>query len=176
MTRCFNPRAPRGARQVGFSLGGAQGSFNPRAPRGARPEISVGNIYSQGFQPTRPARGATTPSGDRRGRGIPFQPTRPARGATVARRGDLACKFVSTHAPREGRDNVNGLITIYNELFQPTRPARGATSTTSSAMRPHGSFNPRAPRGARREPLAIQPGRSCFNPRAPRGARLSLHA
>ena len=33
-------------------------------------------------------------------------------------------------------------------------------------------FNPRAPRGARRDHLHHRPNRADFNPRAPRGARL----
>ena len=81
-------------------------------------------------------------------------------------------------------------------MFQSTRPARGATIRVGKAHRFAGqdSFNPRAPRGARRDAAignfsahaqfqSTRPARGAtccrnpdarrlgFNPRAPRGAR-----
>ncbi len=87
-------------------------------------------------------------------RGV-FQSTRPARGATADSAMPSAAIAVSIHAPRAGRD----------------------ASICRTSRHPHGRFNPRAPRGARRRRDA-----SClkqchrFNPRAPRGARLSQSA
>ncbi len=55
--------------------------FNPRAPRGARRFGFLGCIFSNEFQSTRPARGAT-PDGSLSTSVDGFQSTRPARGAT----------------------------------------------------------------------------------------------
>ena len=101
----FNPRAPQGARpsitsrlrsrsyisthaprkgrdrSVRTAIWTAK-NFNPRAPQGARPrQLGRCHFPHAGFQPTRPARGAT----DR----------------IVAQR---KAKRISTHAPRKGRD------------------------------------------------------------------------
>ena len=78
-----------------------------------------------------------------------FQSTRPARGATRAV--SLLAKpgIVSIHAPRAGRDPFWDSIAAREE-----------------------SFNPRAPRGARRDIARNRCTTSGFNPRAPRGARL----
>ena len=54
--------------------------------------------------------------------------------------------------------------------FQSARPSRGATLPSDSTSRQL-SFNPRAPRGARREAPSGAQGIRRFNPRAPRGAR-----
>ena len=61
---------------------------------------------------------------------IEFQSTRPARGATSHRSSAGACYEISIHAPREGRDSG---VYLLRRLFP--------------------NFNPRAPRGARRQAL-----------------------
>ncbi len=100
---------------------------------------------------------------------------------------------VSIHAPRAGRDKRSPFMWPKSSLFQSTRPARGATARSRSACHREDSFNPRAPRGARRfgggclrDAITFQstrPARGAtvrpstdishcgFNPRAPRGAR-----
>ncbi len=78
-----------------------------------------------------------------------FQSTRPARGATGRDGYCKACRKVSIHAPRAGRD--------------PRSPVRMVDWTR---------FNPRAPRGARRRSTRFSATLASFNPRAPRGARL----
>ena len=57
--------------------------FNPRAPRGARPICLASGEKSVEFQSTRPARGATLEAGRIVSTPL-FQSTRPARGATAA--------------------------------------------------------------------------------------------
>ena len=145
-----------------------------------------------------------------------FQPTRPLRGATVWLRRYINGFVISTHAPLAGRDkgaaDARALAADFNPRapcgarparhgtiaasrgFQPTRPLRGATSRIVRSH-PGGDFNPRAPCGARRtrpagwnqnqrfqptRPLrgATRPRRwasmgtsTYFNPRAPCGAR-----
>ena len=61
---------------------------------------------------------------------------------------------------------------IFFGKFQSTRPARGATIGLVSTIAGCRNFNPRAPRGARRDNITnIERGLDNFNPRAPRGAR-----
>ena len=57
--------------------------FNPRAPRGARQIFRRGYVIHIRFQSTRPARGATLTARTPNHR-LEFQSTRPARGATNA--------------------------------------------------------------------------------------------
>ena len=145
----FNPRVPRGrdictdgnhrwfivfqstrparARPRYSVLSGAAGCFNPRAPRGGATanRRRIRAYASAMFQSTRPARARRDlPSAG--GQDVVFQSTRPARGATIADR-SASERSVSIHAP-----------------------ARGATALTISQYCDQ-SFNPRAPRGARRE-------------------------
>ena len=103
--------------------------FNPRAPCGARQRIIVKVIAEFVFQSTRPMRGATCGMTfsvlPRR-----FQSTRPMRGATYHVRDACNQRRVSIHAPHAGRDHDWIRCTCCL-----------------------GSFNPRAPCGARRESL-----------------------
>ena len=77
-----------------------------------------------------------------------FQSTRPMRGATRRTGYGRAHGDVSIHAPHAGRDLTSLRV-------------------RSSA----GSFNPRAPCGARRQARRFYSNLSSFNPRAPCGAR-----
>ena len=147
-SRDFNPRAPRGARQLTLIRLLPLLNFNPRAPRGARLSVKAFCAASHLFQSTRPARGATR-----------VLKSKPAE------------VVISIHAPREGRDmkdaylinedkNFNpraprgarrrgGATVARHTLFQSTRPARGATCFGAVVLRVLINFNPRAPRGAR---------------------------
>ena len=145
-----------------------------------------------------------------------FQSTRPVRGATQHGEVTWRLRLVSIHAPRAGRDPRRGGRSDGALRFQSTRPVRGATqvpvprlgqrpvsihapragrdSPRKSFLFAEGSFNPRAPCGARHRDLAraagvdefqsTRPvrgatpggprrrrGRRGFNPRAPCGAR-----
>ena len=145
--------------------------FNPRAPCGARQSVRLSGVQDCVFQSTRPVWGAThnarrtadlcvvsihaprvgrdvwsCPCHARRRR---FNPRAPC-GARLVRDINFAVACgVSIHAPRVGRD-----------------PLR---SSTPSTMR---SFNPRAPCGARPYWVKSEEEQECFNPRAPCGARL----
>ncbi len=123
-----------------------------------------------------------------------FQSTRPARGATTARCFRERTTRVSIHAPRAGRDDIEGFQPEPCSCFNPRAP-RGARPHASHPPHPWiPCFNPRAPRGARPQQLAAYGSRinvsihapragrdnlkycirirvACFNPRAPRGAR-----
>ena len=103
--------------------------FQPTLPaRGATtsaPALSV----SSAFQPTLPARGATRRTATHKCRRERFQPTLPARGATVRRHQSLPRQGISTHAPRTGSD-----------------------ATSPRRSRPTSNFNPRSPHGERPVP------------------------
>ena len=171
--RLFHAPA-RGATPAGRCCKDGTGNFNPRPPRGGRRYVSYGPRPRHRFQSTPPARGATTASalavfdvliisihapreggdggGDvpiihkgnfnprppRGGRRIPaadlsacrpFQSTPPARGATLLEVNKMVkIRIISIHAPREGGDSVK---------------CRSSASSSNN-------FNPRPPRGGRR--------------------------
>ena len=147
--------------------------FNPRAPRGARQLIPSKHTMANLFQSTRPAWGATrseagsaqtwwrfnprAPRGARRFWqsidcfGTSFNPRAPRGARLAASRHVHLAAIVSIHAPRVGRDPKRGLDHVLLEVFQSTRPAWGATPTNASHAEIGGGFNPRAPRGARLE-------------------------
>ena len=104
--RCFNPRAPYGARhdRVDNGVHRWRGCFNPRAPHGARRRV-LRQCSADGM----------------------FQSTRPARGATRVRLCNAKLlRHVSIHAPRAGRD-VDAVMVVPARLrcFNPRAP-RGA--------------------------------------------------
>ena len=169
--RRFNPRAPRGARlHQPHLIRLSDPCFNPRAPRGARPSMRWHVIRVWSFQSTRPARGATEifrQSNSSQG----FNPRAP-RGARHGKQpGPGDSKRVSIHAPRAGRDAL--CIADYMSLptFQSTRPARGATRRLRPWLLRCMCFNPRAPRGARRKRISNRSKENRFQSTRPaRGA------
>ena len=82
-----------------------------------------------------------------------FQPTYPVRGTTDYQLDDTPHYFISTHAPREGCDAraISRLVGL--RAFQPTHPARGATRVHVLLVGGIRDFNPRTPRGVRRDYL-----------------------
>ena len=125
---------------------------------------------------------------------LEFQSTHPARGATAAPTAKQAEDEISIHAPREGCDHFartpharTGPISIH-------APREGCDEITMDGDVPYTYFNPRTPRGVRRErihratgdiSISIHaPREGCdgfygadpnigynFNPRTPRGVR-----
>ena len=125
------------------------GDFNPRAPCGARPNPSACTVTTEEFQSTRPVWGAT-----------------PCEYLKIKKGG------ISIHAPRVGRDALQGFGTKAPSRFQSTRPVWGATGA-GEAERGEAAISIHAPRVGRDR----QKGTNCsslghFNPRAPCGARL----
>ena len=167
-------------------------NFNPRAPCGARLPPFPQTLLPQGFQSTRPMRGATTEGGPRYSRPRHFNPRAPcgARRAGYYRRISMA-KFQSTRPMRGATTTLS--TALLPQGFQSTRPMRGATKNAFrradgkqfQSTRPmrgatwaedvngkHIQFQSTRPmRGA--TPTAPTPSlsRSYFNPRAPCGAR-----
>ena len=147
---CFNPRAPRGARPLGSGLSGrsemvsirvpraghdllrrharrARNRFNPRAPRGARRPRAGHAVAVEVFQSACPARG-TTLFFCVSGMGLQVSIRVPRAGHDTQPLGHRSWPGVSIRVPRAGHD------------LRHATAAKGVTR-----------FNPRAPRGARRE-------------------------
>ena len=146
--RCFNPRAPRGARPQRVRRNVFRGKVSIHAPRAGRDlQKAAVKVLTHLFQSTRPARGATVRLAANADVDA-FQSTRPARGATRRSRRSLCGIRVSIHAPRAGRD----LLLVGLGCGGPC-------------------FNPRAPRGARRRIVACDVNYEDVSIHAPRAGR-----
>ena len=154
--RCFNPRAPRGARRAGLVARRIGYEFQSTRPaRGATPSKFVYVPYCA-FQSTRPARGATRyhhqPHGQlpvsihapRAGRDATVRGHAarwnvsihaPRAGRDVSQRSQGRLRRVSIHAPRAGRDSNTPVHGLTGDMFQSTRPARGATTASTPKNR-----------------------------------------
>ena len=167
--------------------------FNPRAPCGARPAHELHKLPALQFQSTRPVWGATFEDDTAEAVYFVFQSTRPVWGATSFSRARLDVQLISIHAPRVGRDpgrpsNTARIsrfqstrpvwgatdfrtVTLTIDAFQSTRPVWGATSCASSSPGRTAHFNPRAPCGARLQPLKKFSIASSISIHAPRVGR-----
>ena len=173
--RSISTHAPRtGSDYAMYASHSIWQHFNPRSPHGERPTSVESLAMNIIFQPTLPARGATT-------------------GFTV----ETHCPNISTHAPRTGSDITLVLSFRTQSAFQPTLPARGATITACKGASPvlfqptlpargatkrfHAKggkcqyFNPRSPHGERHVLFGnVLPTHFDFNPRSPHGERRQL--
>ena len=172
--------------------------FNPRSPHGERREAHMARHGKMAFQPTLPARGATSASSGPRPAWI-FQPTLPARGATASASAHTPPTTISTHAPRTGSDIQRHIMMQQQHNFNPRSPHGERPHATQSIMRARGGyFNPRSPhgerltrcgsgglfftfqptlpaRGATARCMARRRRKSHFNPRSPHGERLAAN-
>ena len=127
----FNPRSPHGERRRTVRNYIVCRYFNPRSPHGERRLMKIVKMNpAAAFQPTLPARGATSPHCPNR-IGSPISTHAPRTGSDSqgqAPRGNLA---ISTHAPRTGSDDDGKPTWQPFAQFQPTLPARGATRPLS---------------------------------------------
>ena len=148
-TARFNPRAPCGARRSGADHAGqAYAGFNPRAPCGARLTFTRHSIVPDGFQSTRPLRGATVvrckdcdawksfnpraPCGARPGRVAPacaggerFNPRAPCGARLTRPPQSWRYVEVSIHAPLAGRDSTAALPVSHTEGVSIHAPLAG---------------------------------------------------
>ncbi len=156
--RCFNPRAPRGARPLrgsaahpsplfqstrpawgattcGASIAANSSSFNPRAPRGARRVMAQSLQIRIVFQSTRPAWGATSALSCTARRSCGFNPRAPRGARPVHRRSRLRrAKCFNPRAPRGARRWPCCFCNL-KQWFQSTRPAWGATEAAERGRR-----------------------------------------
>ena len=169
----ISTHAPRTGSDRPRTLCGAPSChFNPRSPHGERhvPGKKDHMIYK--FQPTLPARGATSPDAGR-SREPGFQPTLPARGATLNPVDSHKSFYDFNPRSPHGERPSGGQSHCRSSRFQPTLPARGATYRRAW-RRVQANFNPRSPHGERPVPSSIARDTSDFNPRSPHGERRDL--
>ena len=142
------------------------------APRaGSDRPRNLRELGSCWFQSTLPARGAT-PFRPRPGTGLAtFQSTLPARGATS--RSSSSSYHETRFNPRSPRGERHPKLVQHNQrdLFQSTLPARGATPEERLELGV-GQFQSTLPaRGATRTVCCDTARGVSFNPRSPRGER-----
>ena len=114
--RCFNPRAPCGARHTGYMVYYLAAKFQSTRPvRGATQQEAQQRKAAQ-FQSTRPVRGATPLSASPCSACV-FQSTRPVRGATESTGRPVLYTDVSIHAPRAGRDTKKVTTSLFCHIF-----------------------------------------------------------
>jgi len=118
-----DPRSPRGERhQHGQRLRYAILHFNPRSPRGERP---IPRGITTGAWPNFNPR---SPRGERHSRPLPyassnqFQSTLPTRGATPRTHSRWDSAAISIHAPHAGSDTVGRYRTPVQINFNPRSP------------------------------------------------------
>ena len=189
----FNPRSPHGERPALACFNCFHFDFNPRSPHGERQATGFVKGYTEQFQSTLPARGATCAAacGSSR-RKISIHAPRTGSD-TFSRFVCTPQPSISIHAPRTGSDAIVTPAAAAQYQFQSTLPARGATGGALIDSRP-AAISIHAPRTgsdgiicplcgsgfqstlpargatlARNCPLAISPN---FNPRSPHGERL----
>ena len=123
----FNPRPPRGGRPSRTTIcGRSSNNFNPRPPRGGRPDGRLASVNAQNISIH-----ALREEGDQKGS---FK--RPS-----------TTNF-NPRPPRGGRLSVDGVL-FDKLLFQSTPSARRATVHLSEQIPGDRDFNPRPPRGGR---------------------------
>ena len=126
----FNPRPPRGERQLHLSLSSPHLQISIHALR-EESDPSRRNHLRRPFQ---------------------FQSTPSARRATSVSSSRRWKNVISIHALREESDSNRWFIGYRYTRFQSTPSARRATFRARVRMCVHAYFNPRPPRGERRTP------------------------
>ena len=98
----------------------------------------------------------------------------PREGSDAVQAPSARIRQISIHAPREGSDGVCESIRKNIRLFQSTLPARGATIDSTTGVR-LSSISIHAPReGSDTFRSSMRSGAVDFNPRSPRGERRDI--
>ena len=187
----FNPRSPHGERHELFTIvfsdmlisthaprTGSDGSgnprhqcashFNPRSPHGERPRKAHGIAYRVTFQPTLPARGATS--------GRRFVHIHQAISTHAPRTGSDTRIFVatfgainiSTHAPRTGSDRAADDQRVAAVGISTHAPRTGSDRRVTASLSSSRNFNPRSPHGERHAFAHVRPFAERISTHAPR--------
>ena len=145
--------------------------FNPRSPHGERQKRYPWTDMTADISTHAPRTGSDLSSISFPVNGIQFQPTLPARGATTEHYIplNLSADFNprSPHGERPETAETNAA----SAKFQPTLPARGATLRNGLQKSAMTDFNPRSPHGERHDAVRILRALRHFNPRSPHGER-----
>ena len=100
-----------------------------------------------------------------------FQPTRPLRGATPSIEIRLTDSEISTHAPLAGRDDYAYILHDMDCDISTHAPLAGRDRSRPAPCRRESYFNPRAPCGARHEPLNKSDTKTNISTHAPLAGR-----
>ena len=141
-----------------------------RPARGATETPSTEFPTQSKFQSTRPARGATRTVSTARKSLQTFQSTRPARGATLVLHSLFTDIGISIHAPREGRDHSAKLLAKTQNYFNPRAP-RGARRNEASSRTILSRISIHAPREGRDLPSSFLSRNIDISIHAPREGR-----
>ena len=168
----FNPRSPRGERRGAERCGRLMLIFQSTLPARGATWVGFTPARRWPFQSTLPARGATDGETDGDVRALDFNPRSPRGERPADALSTLQAENISIHAPREGSDYAEWMRQARRVLFQSTLPARGATGPLPPFADCSLYFNPRSPRGERRDKSrSLASNQGNFNPRSPRGER-----
>ena len=155
-TRCtpraqthFNPRSPHGERQRARSLLVKPRNFNPRSPHGERHVRRHQSLPRQGISTHAPRTGSDVQAYRDAPEYIQFQPTLPARGATSSASYRLTVHVISTHAPRTGSDAEGERLSFAEQQISTHAPRTGSDVHDSCGRCSSRHFNPRSPHGER---------------------------
>ena len=142
-------------------------SFNPRPPRGGRPPFQ-GDHGGSGyhFNPRPPRGGRRHVSASVRG-DVTFQSTPPARGATAKLDEMEAYYNISIHAPREGGDAISRNKSTKAAYFNP-RPPRGGRRNSSKNIAVVSLFQSTPPARGATWTLELPPSEVSISIHAPR--------
>ncbi len=166
------------ARGATFNLGhnfGLLYVISIHAPReGCDPTAGRGRYLRDNFNPRTP-RGVRLAPHAGGGAAILISIHAPREGCDFAPRNDGGMWVISIHAPREGCDHRRYPGLHGEPTFQSTHPARGAT-ITSPYFPVDGAISIHAPReGCDTVGIMLPVGYEDFNPRTPRGVRREAH-
>ena len=125
-------------------------NFNPRSPHGERRRFSWRRRAERIFQPTLPARGATSAADAAKTEADNFNPRSPHGERQRVRIPHAFFPAISTHAPRTGSDSTRDGTMRVSKYISTHAPRTGSDERPQPADA-HGShFNPRSPHGERR--------------------------
>ena len=145
----FNPRSPHGERQEKRLQALSPRHFNPRSPHGERHRVPELLHLLTEFQPTLPARGATTGGGAGQHRHRHFNPRSPHGERRVQFKKCRANWHFNPRSPH-GERRGNALISLRVHDISTHAPRTGSDRWQVGLRVRRGYFNPRSPHGERR--------------------------
>ena len=167
----FNPRPPRGGRPSASGRRLRRTGFNPRPPRGGRRLDDLTGAADPEFQSAPPARGATGGCAGSRVLHRGFNPRPPRGGRLAEERQTVQVSIVSIRAPRAGGDLRRRVHRLGDRLVSIRAPRAGGDICFVFITHPPRGFNPRPPRGGRRDAGPAVGPRALFQSAPPaRGA------
>ena len=120
--------------------------FNPRSPHGERRVSQQINAVNSAFQPTLPARGATTRFADHKRESQYFNPRSPHGERQFPVTVDCFIGIISTHAPRTGSDDKSDNFDSIDVGISTHAPRTGSDKVYTSTGETVSVISTHAPR------------------------------